>query len=125
MLDNFEPDIDEQGRLVWTSLADAPDDAELVLLGLDGGDRPLFAAYIPGMRAPAGRSLRLFGLLDQFAPGEAATYAAARIGARLAQPPPLLRQLRYARPRCSAPGGAGPAPIAMPSIFPASIRSSS
>lgn len=78
MLDQFEPDIDEQGRLVWTSLTEAPDDAELVLLGLDGGDRPFFAAYIPGMRAPAGRSLRLFGLLDQFAPGEAATYAAAR-----------------------------------------------
>jgi NAD+ diphosphatase len=78
VLDNFEPDIDEQGRLAWTSIADAPDDAELVLLGLDGGDRPLFAAYIPGMRAPAARSLRLFGLLDQFAPGEAATYAAAR-----------------------------------------------
>ena len=78
VLDNFEPDIDEQGRLVWTSIAEAPDDAELVLLGLDGGARPLFAAYIPGMRAPAGRSPRLFGLLDQFAPGEAATYAAAR-----------------------------------------------
>jgi NAD+ diphosphatase len=78
VLDNFEPDIDEQGRLVWASIADAPDDAELVLLGLDGGDRPLFAAFVPGMRAPAGRSLRLFGLLDQFAPGEAAIYAAAR-----------------------------------------------
>ncbi len=77
-LDNFEPDVDAQGRLVWTSLVEAPDGAELVLLGLDDGARPFFAAYIPGMRAPAGRSLRLFGLLDQFAPGEAAIYAAAR-----------------------------------------------
>jgi NAD+ diphosphatase len=76
-LENFEPELDAMGMLGWATLADAPDDAELVLLGLDNG-RPHFAAYTPGMRAPKGRSARLFGLLDQFAPGEAATYAAAR-----------------------------------------------
>ena len=76
-LDNFEPELDHTGKLVWTSLADAPDNAELVLLGLDG-DRPHFAAFTPGMRAPAGRSMRLFAMLDQFGDGEAATYAAAR-----------------------------------------------
>ncbi|MDX5983611.1 NAD(+) diphosphatase [Sphingomonas echinoides] len=76
-LENFEPELDDRGMLGWTTLADAPDDAELVLLGLDQG-RPHFAAYTPGMRAPKGRSARLFGLLDRFAPGEAATYAAAR-----------------------------------------------
>ncbi|MBA4041161.1 MAG: NAD(+) diphosphatase [Sphingobium sp.] len=75
---NFEPELTAEGTLVWTSLAEASGDAELVLLGLDEGDRPHFAAYEPGMRAPPGRSLRLFGMLDQFAPGEAATYAAAR-----------------------------------------------
>lgn len=77
VLDNFEPEIDEAGRLAWTTLADAPADAELVLLGVDG-TRPHFAAYTPGLRAPAGRSARLFGMLDRFAPGEAAIYAAAR-----------------------------------------------
>lgn len=76
-LENFEPELDDMGMLGWTTLADVPDDAELVLLGLDQG-RPHFAAYTPGMRAPKGRSARLFGLLDRFAPGEAATYAAAR-----------------------------------------------
>ncbi|QNA85587.1 NAD(+) diphosphatase [Sphingomonas sp. So64.6b] len=76
-LENFEPELDDAGRLGWTSLAEAPEDAELVLLGLDG-DKPYFAAFTPGMRAPTARSMRLFGLLDQFAPGEAATYAAAR-----------------------------------------------
>ena len=76
-LEKFEPDVDDDGKLVWTSLADTPEDAELVLLGLDEAKRPHFAAYIPGMRAP-GRSARMFGLLDRFAPGEAATYAAAR-----------------------------------------------
>lgn len=75
---NFEPELTGEGGLVWTSLADAPEEAELVLLGLDEGERPHFAAYEPGMRVPPGRSLRLFGMLDQFAPGEAATYAAAR-----------------------------------------------
>lgn len=77
-LDNFDPELTADGTLAWTSLADAPEEAELVLLGLGEGARPHFAAYVPGMRAPPGRSLRLFGMLDQFAPGEAATYAAAR-----------------------------------------------
>ncbi|OYY76779.1 MAG: NADH pyrophosphatase [Sphingomonas sp. 28-62-20] len=76
-LDNFEPELTAEGLLGWGSLADLADDAELILLGLDG-DRPHFAAYLPGMRAPAGRSMRLFAMLDRFAPGEAATYAAAR-----------------------------------------------
>lgn len=77
-LENFEPEVTAEGTLAWTSLADAPEEADLVLLGLGEGGRPHFAAYVPGMRAPPGRSLRLFGMLDQFAPGEAATYAAAR-----------------------------------------------
>ncbi|WP_229733296.1 NAD(+) diphosphatase [Sphingomonas psychrolutea] len=77
-LDAFMPELTGDGLLGWTTLADAPDDAELVLLGLDESKRPHFAAYTPGMRAPAGRSMRLFGMLDAFAPGEAATYAAAR-----------------------------------------------
>ncbi len=76
-LDNFEPELGDDGMLGWGTLADLPDEAELVLLGL-AGDRPHFAAYLPGMRAPPGRSLRLFGMLDRFAAGEAATYAAAR-----------------------------------------------
>lgn len=77
-LENLEPELDAEGRLGWTTLADAPDDAELILLGLDESRRPHFAAHMPGLRAPPGRSARLFGILDRFAPGEAATYAAAR-----------------------------------------------
>lgn len=76
-LNAFEPELDDHGRLAWGTLADAPEDAELVLLGLDAG-RPHFAAFVPGLRAPKGRAMRLFALLDQFAPGEAATYAMAR-----------------------------------------------
>ena len=76
-LENWEPALDADGRMEWGSLAEAPDDAELILLGLERG-RPHFVAFTPGMRAPAGRPLRLFAALDRFAPGEAATYAAAR-----------------------------------------------
>ena len=76
-LDNFEPEVADDGTLGWTSLADAPDDAELVLLGLIHG-KPHFAAYVPGMRAPAGRSPSLFRALDLMRPEEAETYAAAR-----------------------------------------------
>lgn len=76
-LDGFEPDLDDAGRLAWTTLADAPSDAELVLLGLDDG-RPRFAALVPGARVSPARSMRLFGKIDLMAPGEAATYATAR-----------------------------------------------
>lgn len=76
-LQNFDPVLDGEGRLEWTSLADAPEDAELILLGLGNG-KPHFAAHLPGMRAPPGRAFALFAMLDQMQPGEAATYAAAR-----------------------------------------------
>jgi len=79
-LDALQPDVTEDGRLGWTSLADAPDDAELLLLGLADG-RPHFAAFVPGMRvsnAPAMRSPALMAALHSLAPGESATYAAAR-----------------------------------------------
>ena len=78
VLDAFDPVLDGEGRLSWTSLADAPDGAELVLLGLGERERPHFAALVPGARVPPGRSLRLFAMLGAMAPGEAATYAAAR-----------------------------------------------
>lgn len=77
-LHNFEPEVTEDGRLGWTMLTDAPDEAEFVLLGLEDG-KPRFAAVVPGAAAPpAFRSPNLFGVLDQLRPGEAATFAAAR-----------------------------------------------
>lgn len=76
-LEAFDPVLTDDGRLGWGTLADAPDNAELVLLGLEDG-KPRFAAFVSGMSPPAGRSAWLFGMLDQMAPGEAATYATAR-----------------------------------------------
>ncbi len=79
-LDGLTPEVTGEGRLGWTSLADAPDDAELILLGLGEG-RAHFAAYRPGLRAgntPAMRNPALMAALASLVPGEAATYAAAR-----------------------------------------------
>ena len=71
------PTVSDEGRLGWTSIADAPPDADLLLLGLDGG-RPHFVAHVPGTPIPMTRSPALFAALDALIPGEAATYAAAR-----------------------------------------------
>jgi NAD+ diphosphatase len=77
---DLAPEVTDEGRLGWTSLADAPDDAELILLGLGEG-RAHFAAHVPGMRVgntPAMRNPALMAALAALEPGEAATYAAAR-----------------------------------------------
>jgi NAD+ diphosphatase len=77
-LEGGQPEVTEDGRLGWTMLAEAPDEAEFVLLGLDAG-RPRFAALLPGAGPQAGfRSPALIAALDALEPGEAATYAAAR-----------------------------------------------
>ncbi|KQS02419.1 NADH pyrophosphatase [Sphingomonas sp. Leaf357] len=80
-LEALQPEVTNDGRLGWTTLADLPDDAVPILLGLDDGGRAHFAAFVPGMRvsnAPAMRSPALMSALHSLAPGEAATYAAAR-----------------------------------------------
>ena len=73
----YQPDITADGRLAWTSLADAPAQADLVLLGLEG-DRPRFAAITGEAGGQPFRSPRLLAALGDMAEGEAATYAAAR-----------------------------------------------
>ncbi len=80
VLDGLTPQIIDAGRLAWTTLADAPDDAELILLGLEDG-RAHVAALLPGTGlggAPAMRNPALMTALAGLEPGEAATYAAAR-----------------------------------------------
>ncbi|MEG3164603.1 NAD(+) diphosphatase [Sphingomonas sp. PB2P19] len=81
MLDGLMPAVIDEGLLGWAPIADLPDDADPILLGLDGDGRPHFAALLAGMRvdtAPAMRSPELMAVLHALAPGEAATYAAAR-----------------------------------------------
>ena len=79
-LDGLMPAV-EDGRLAWTSLADVPDEAEVILLGLDAQDRAHVAALLPASgegTTPAMRSPALMTMLAALEPGEAATYAAAR-----------------------------------------------
>jgi NAD+ diphosphatase len=79
-LDGLIPAVTDDMRLGWTSLADAPEDAELILLGLADG-RAHVAALEPGLShddLPAMRNPTLMAALGSLAPGEAATYAAAR-----------------------------------------------
>lgn len=77
----YEPQVGEDGRLGWTSIADAPEDAELVLLGLDAeenGGRAHFAAITGESGGAPFRSPRLLAALGLMAEGEAATWGAAR-----------------------------------------------
>ena len=74
----FDPAIDADGRLVWTSLADADEDGALLFLGLDDRGRPHFAESRPGDPAGVGRSPALFAMLARMRDEEAAVFAAAR-----------------------------------------------
>lgn len=81
-LDNLTPVLDDAGRLAWGSLADAPETAELVFLGIDrsdGSERACFAA-VPdaGDLRPAMANPRLWGMLSQLDPGDLALYGGAR-----------------------------------------------
>lgn len=77
-LDGLDPEISEEGTLIWGGLADADPASELVFLGLDG-DRGCFAEVGPkllGNGTPAGpRSWQAMNLLQ---PGDLATYGGAR-----------------------------------------------
>ncbi len=75
-MNGLDPAPSPDGMLDWGSLAEAPDDAPLALLGfIDGA--PRFVA-LTGARGGTGRSPLLFQLLDRWPRQEAATYAAAR-----------------------------------------------
>lgn len=76
-LDGIDPVLGEDGRLSWGSLAEAPEDSELLLLGLIDG-RPHFAALDYRMPEAATRSMAIFRALDALPPEDASTYAGAR-----------------------------------------------
>ncbi|MHA6333132.1 NAD(+) diphosphatase [Qipengyuania sp. CAU 1752] len=81
-LDALMPSLDDNGRLMWTTLADAPEDAELVFLGLDrseGGEKACFAAVPPqGDASPRMANPQLWALMATLDPGDLATYGGAR-----------------------------------------------
>jgi NAD+ diphosphatase len=76
-LDGLDPQLDQEGQLVWTSLADLPEDAEPLLLGYIAG-KPHFAPLRQAERHAAARSPALFHMLGLMPPDQASLYAAAR-----------------------------------------------
>jgi NAD+ diphosphatase len=76
-MDGIDPVLGDDGRLSWGSLAEAGEEAELLLLGLIDG-RPHFAALDYAMPEAAARSMAIFRALDLLPADEASTYAAAR-----------------------------------------------
>jgi NAD+ diphosphatase len=76
-LDGIDPVLDDEGRLAWTTLANARDNSDLLLLGLDEG-RPRFVELNYATPDAATRSMAIFRILDILPREEASTYAAAR-----------------------------------------------
>jgi NAD+ diphosphatase len=74
----FDPAIDDDGKLIWSSLADAAEDGELLFLGLDDRGRPHFAETRLSDPTKTNRSMALFGMLARMPDEEAAVFAAAR-----------------------------------------------
>jgi NAD+ diphosphatase len=82
LLDGLMPSLDDSGRLAWGTLADAPEDAELVFLGIDranGGEKACFAAVPPqGDARPRMANPQLWSLMTSLAPDQLALYGGAR-----------------------------------------------
>ena len=77
-LDGLMPAIGDDGGLVWGTLADAGEDAELCFLGLDEG-KACFAAVPPnGDASPRMANPRLWSLMATLRPDDLAIYGGAR-----------------------------------------------
>ena len=77
-LDGLMPLLDDADRLVWGSLADVPEDAELCFLGLDEG-KACFAAVPPrGDATPRMANPQLWSLMSTLQPDDLAIYGGAR-----------------------------------------------
>ena len=77
VLNGLDPECDERGQLVWTSLADADADAQLLFLGLDQG-KPRFAALPPPGTAIDARSRTVWRVLTMLNEDQIALYGGAR-----------------------------------------------
>lgn len=78
LLDGLLPSLDADARLAWGTLADAPPDAELVFLGLDG-EKPCFAAVpVQGDASPRMANPALWSLMATLSVDDLALYGGAR-----------------------------------------------
>jgi NAD+ diphosphatase len=78
LLDGLLPGVDEQGGLVWGSLADVPENAELVFLGMMDGKAHFAPVPGEGAEGPAYAMPRAWQLMTQLSPPDLAIYGGAR-----------------------------------------------
>lgn len=78
LLDGLLPGVDEAGGLVWGSLADVPEDAELVFLGILDGKAHFAPVPGEGADGPAYAMPRAWALMTQISPPDLAIYGGAR-----------------------------------------------
>ncbi|RDC59582.1 NAD(+) diphosphatase [Alteripontixanthobacter maritimus] len=77
-LDGLSPVIGQDGALEWGTLADAPDDAELVFLGMEDGKACFAAVPANGAGGPAYADPAIWSAMRTLPPSDLATYGGAR-----------------------------------------------
>ena len=77
-LDGLMPSLDDDDGLVWGTLADADEDAELVFLGLDNGKACFAAVPERGDASPRMANPQLWSLMATLRPDDLALYGGAR-----------------------------------------------
>jgi len=75
-LDALVPALSDTGALIWGSIAEVAEEAELLLLGMDG-ERPHFVEIVATSEPSIMRSPPMFRALSLLAPDEAAIFATA------------------------------------------------
>jgi len=78
ILDGLNPVLDDLGGIQWGSLADAPEDAELVFLGEMDGKACFAAVPDQGATGPAYRNPSIWEAMQMLDPGDLALYGGAR-----------------------------------------------
>jgi NAD+ diphosphatase len=78
LLDGLLPEVDETSGLVWGSLADVPETAELVFLGMMDGKAHFVPVPGEGAEGPAYAMPRAWQLMTQLSPPDLAIYGGAR-----------------------------------------------
>ena len=78
LLDGLLPGVDDTGGLVWGSLADVAEDAELVFLGMLDGKAHFAPVPGEGADGPAYAMPRAWQLMTQLSPPDLAIYGGAR-----------------------------------------------
>ena len=78
LMDGLLPGVDDMGGLVWGSLADVPENAELVFLGMLDGKAHFVPVPGEGADGPAYAMPRAWQLMTQLSPPDLAIYGGAR-----------------------------------------------